>query len=163
GDLIDFDPSLNGNAIDLTTGELLIEHDISILGPGANLLTVERSYANGIPAFRIFEISTGNKVSISGLTIKNGLVATDEGGNPVISTAYGGGIFNSYQASLTVTNSLLAYNGAGSVNQTGMHDSLALGGAVYNDGSAAFTLTTFDHNSADGSWASFNEGGGGIA
>ena len=40
GDTIDFDSSLNGLTITLTTGELLIDKDLSIIGPGANLLAV---------------------------------------------------------------------------------------------------------------------------
>ena len=162
GDTIAFDPSLNGNAIDLTTGELLVQHDISIVGPGSDQLTVERSSADGTPAFRIFEIAARHSVSISGLTISNGLVNTDDNGLPVVSTALGGGIYNAFEANLTVTNSLLYGNGAGSCNQTGMANSRTYGGAVYNDGTASFTSTTFDHNSAVGSWASFSEGGGGI-
>src|SRR5262249_28761847 len=98
GDTIDFDPSLNGHAIDLTTTELLVRHDISIVGPGADQLTVERSYAENIPAFRLFEIAAGHTVSISGLTLKNGLIAGDENGQPVVSTALGGGIYNAYGA-----------------------------------------------------------------
>src|SRR5260221_14726413 len=60
------------SAITLTNGELLINRDLTINGPGAKLLTVQRSAANGTPAFRIFDIAVGIYATISGLTIANG-------------------------------------------------------------------------------------------
>src|SRR5436190_1098295 len=41
-DTIQFDSSLNGQIIILTTGELLINKSITINGPGSNLLTIMR-------------------------------------------------------------------------------------------------------------------------
>src|SRR6478672_7668187 len=38
GDTIDFDPALNGQTILLTTAELAIAKNVTISGPGANLL-----------------------------------------------------------------------------------------------------------------------------
>src|SRR6266404_1827545 len=43
GDTIQFDPSLNGRTITLTSGELVINKNITIAGPGGDLLTVSRS------------------------------------------------------------------------------------------------------------------------
>src|SRR5262245_39086215 len=40
GDTIQFDPALIGQTITLTTGELLIDKNITISGPGWKLLTV---------------------------------------------------------------------------------------------------------------------------
>src|SRR5438105_7986515 len=51
GDIIGFDPPLNGQTISLTSGELVINKDISISGPGSDLLTVSR--AQSAPEFRI--------------------------------------------------------------------------------------------------------------
>ena len=42
GDVINFDPSLNGQAIRLTTSALVIDDNISITGPGPDLLAVCR-------------------------------------------------------------------------------------------------------------------------
>src|ERR1043166_634809 len=67
-DTINFAPGLT--TINLTNGELLINKNLTINGPGANLLTVQR---NTTAQFRIFKISNGNlNVTISGLTISKG-------------------------------------------------------------------------------------------
>src|SRR5262245_57417189 len=58
GDAIDFSLPAN-SAIDLTSGELAINKDLTISGPGANLLTIQRSAAPGTPNFRIFNITAG--------------------------------------------------------------------------------------------------------
>src|SRR6476646_5553177 len=49
GDTIDFDPSLKGQTISLTSVELVINKSITISGPGPNLLAVSR--AQNAPAF----------------------------------------------------------------------------------------------------------------
>src|SRR5215468_8007355 len=58
-------------AITLTSGELAINKDLVISGPGSSILTIERIFAPAPPAFRIFNLQAGI-VSISGLTIRNG-------------------------------------------------------------------------------------------
>src|SRR5437899_3212704 len=83
-DTINF--SVSGT-IKLTSAALLIDKNLTISGPGANVLTVQRSTAGGTPQFRVFEIAIGYfNVTISGLTIANGNVPT--------SANVGGGIFN---------------------------------------------------------------------
>ena len=52
--------------IALTTGEILIEKDLTITGPGANLLTV-----SGNNTSRVFNITGGVIVTISGLTMRD--------------------------------------------------------------------------------------------
>ena len=127
GDTINFNSSLNGQTITLTSGELLINKNLTITGPGANLLAI-----NGNAAGRVFEITSGIDVTISGLTITNG----NSGGD------YGGGIYN--QGTLTVTNSTLSGNSAGAGG----------GGGIMNDGrfgsAATMTITnsTLSGNSA---------------
>src|SRR5437762_13958179 len=69
GDTINFAAGLT--TITLTSAELLINKNLTITGPGANLLSVQRSAASGTLLFRIFNIATGN-VTISGLNIANG-------------------------------------------------------------------------------------------
>src|SRR6266403_2283751 len=71
GDTIQFDSTLNGQAITLTSGELPITHNITISGPGANLLTVKRSSSAGTN-FRIFHVMPSLTVTIQGLTISDG-------------------------------------------------------------------------------------------
>src|SRR5438132_10555860 len=55
GDTIQFDPALNGQTITLTSGELVIDKNITISGPGPNFLTVS---ALIIPKFlfRVFHV-----------------------------------------------------------------------------------------------------------
>jgi hypothetical protein len=63
GDTIVFAPWLQG-AITLTSGGLDISEDLQIEGPGANVITV-----SGDNASRVFDISSGVTVTLSGLTI----------------------------------------------------------------------------------------------
>src|SRR5882762_2269047 len=51
GDTIDFDPSLKGQTISLTSAELVINKSITVSGLGPNLLAVSR--AQNAAAFRI--------------------------------------------------------------------------------------------------------------
>src|ERR1051325_2016584 len=74
GDTISF--NLSGPII-LTSAELLISASVAISGPGPTNLIIMRSAAATHP-FRIFNI-TGGIVSISGLTISNGLVSGTAG------------------------------------------------------------------------------------
>ena len=60
-------------AITLTRGELKVFKPLNLEGPGAQLLTIQRSEEPGTPAFRIFQVMNG-PASISGLTIRNGRV-----------------------------------------------------------------------------------------
>src|SRR2546426_1146329 len=111
GSTITFDmsPGHVTSPITLTTAELAINKNLTITGPGANLLTVMRSAAGGTPNFRVFNIASGT-VSISGLTISNG------------NGSFGGGILN--QSTLTLIGSAISGNTASST-----------GGGIYNFGS----------------------------
>src|SRR4051812_8317551 len=62
GDTIDFDPSLNGQTITLTGGELLVNKSLTICGPGPNTLTVDGNHAG-----RIFRVSGGVTATIGGM------------------------------------------------------------------------------------------------
>ena len=72
GDTIDFDSSLNGQLITLTSSQLLVNKSITITGPGRDQLWIRRSDALGTPEFRLFYISSGNTVTISGLNMTGG-------------------------------------------------------------------------------------------
>ena len=68
GDTIAF--NLGGSAtISLTSGELVINKNIAVMGPGANLLAIVR--AQGAPIFRIFHVRPSHTVTIQGVTISN--------------------------------------------------------------------------------------------
>jgi hypothetical protein len=109
GNTIVFSNTVNG-AILLTTGELLISNNVTILGPGANVLAVS---GNGVS--RVFHI-TNSVVTLAGLTLSNGLAA---------GLAYpfnsGGGVYNGSSV-LTLSNCTLSGNAA------------TYGGGIFNDG-----------------------------
>src|ERR1700686_761357 len=101
GDTINFAAGVT--TITLTSGELLINKNLTINGPGANLLTVQRSTAGGTPDFRIFNIASGNfNVTISGLTVSNGNAPQFSGG--------GGGILNVSTGTVNIVNDTITGN-----------------------------------------------------
>jgi N-acetylneuraminic acid mutarotase len=119
GDTIQFAVS---GTIALTSGELLVEHDITISGPGTENLAV-----NGNANSRVFHIGSGHTVTISGLTITNGQ-ALD-----------GGGIFNDH-ARLTLINCAIDRNNGG-----------IRGSGIYNDGDrSGFASLEIDNSSVRG-------------
>jgi hypothetical protein len=143
GGTITFDMNQVVSPINLTSADLVITKNLTITGPGANLLTVQRSTAGGTPEFRIFTINPGKVVTINGLTISNGK----------LTNGFGGGIF-SVNATLNLNNCAVSGN---STSGTG------IGGGISNlsqsNGTATMTITnsTVSGNSAPG-----NGVGGGI-
>jgi len=137
GDTINFDSSLKGETIILTSGQLVVGDSVTISGPGADQLTVQRSTAGGTPNFRIFLISSGKTVTISGLAITNGHVTDD----------WGGGVYNDH-AIVTISNCALTGNSA-SLGGCGIFNS------GRNSGSATLTVinSTLSGNSASGAGA----------
>src|SRR5438132_7457691 len=166
GDTITF--AVTG-AIDLTSGELVINRNITISGPGANLLAVSRA-ANAAP-FRIFHVMLGHTVIIEGLTISNGSVLN----------TFGGGIYN-FESALTVNSCALAGNsalgqqgsgggifsnggGAGGnasliiINSAFSGNAATTGGAIDNNGSSGIANLTISNSTLSGNSASFVGGG----
>jgi uncharacterized repeat protein (TIGR01451 family) len=138
GSTITFDmtPGHVVSPITLTSAELLITKNLTIQGPGANLLTVQRSAAGGTPSFRIFNVTSGT-VQIKGLTISNGHVGT--GGS-------GGGITN--RAILTLNAAVVSGNTAPNA-----------GGGIQSDGSNASASLTLINSTVSGNTAgSFGAG-----
>jgi hypothetical protein len=177
GDTIAFAVS---GAIGLTSGELLVDKDLTISGPGAENLAVDGNTKSRV--FHIISETIENQttVTISGLAIRNGVASggdyPDDSGAGIyndhatltlndcaitgnVASGYGGGIFNdsdngdiknSRPAFLTINNSMFTGNSAGSI-----------GGGVYNyavvSNTASLTVnnSTFTANSA-------GDSGGGI-
>ena len=154
GDAIDA-TGISG-AIILTSGELRVNASVTINGAGADVLAVD-----GNAAGRVFLITFGDTVTISGFTIRNANVGADGGGidnedgstvtviNCTLSgniAGLGGGIFNG--GSLTIANSTLSGNMAGE------------GAGTYNDGSGTVTIinSTLSGNMAGTGSGSFNIG-----
>src|SRR6266542_451507 len=156
GDTIDFDSSLEGQIITLTSGQLLVNRSVGISGLGADNLTVDGN-AND----RVFYINPNNTVTISGLTITNGVVVGDGAGiyndratltvsNCTVSDNSGSGIFN-LNAELTVSNCTISGNSGGGIFNYGFSGS----------GTATLTITnsTLSGNSASQGGGIYNVGG----
>jgi hypothetical protein len=136
-DTIVFAPSLNGQTITLTSGELTIEKDLDIEGPGASLLAI-----SGNDSSRVFDIRSAASVIIAGLTITHGRVTAT---GPASQTPGGGGIRN--EGNLTLRDDLLSHNQALGSDQA----SWTMGGAVLNfSGKLTVTDSTFVGNIAIG-------------
>src|SRR6266498_3148573 len=168
GDTITFAVS---GTIGLTSGELLVDKDITISGPGAESLAVDGNATSGV-----FHIGYGRTVTISGLTITNGTggIGNDNAmltlSNCTISGNSGYGISNGYYdySTLTLSNCTVTGNsGDGISNFTGsgesyvqIRDSVVSGnsgsgisnGAYYEGSGAGLTLNncTISGNSGVG-------------
>src|SRR5438034_5145183 len=176
GDTINFAAGLG--TVTLTSGELVIDKDLTISGPGSGNLTIQRSSAGGTPEFRIFNVtsSTGT-ITISGVTVSNGLAdgeteslrsgggINNEGtltlddcvitGN--IAKESGGGVANRLNgSSLTMKNSFVTGNSVATLDRGGW------GGGVYN-GSNTMDVTncTVSDNSVQAD-AGHDAYGGGV-
>jgi hypothetical protein len=132
GDTINFDPSLVGQTITLTNGELAINKSMDIEGLGADQLTVS---GNGVS--RIFDISSGVTVTIAGMTMTDGLV---NGSSPVLAGT-GGAILNF--GTLTLYNDVLSNNQAiGDASKSPLgKPGRALGGGLANLGTGPLTIS----------------------
>jgi hypothetical protein len=140
GDTIQFAAELGGQTLVLTNGEVAIDKNITISGPGPDQLRVQRSDDLGAPLSRVFHVMPDRTVTIEGLTISNGQADT------------GGGILSDH-AKLTISNCSVENNYA-----------TLQGGGIFNDGGSSATLTIV--NSGVISNGAFGDGldvrGGGI-
>jgi uncharacterized repeat protein (TIGR01451 family) len=115
GSTISFDMNQVVSPITLTTGELIVDKNVTITGPGANLLTISGNLAS-----RVFNIGSGVTAVISGLTVANGK-----------DSFQGGGIFTDLNGTLTAGRLTLSNNSAGTdaryclwwgiLNSVGLH------------------------------------------
>ena len=116
--IIDANLGAGGDTINITatgTVSLLtalpaLNRGVTIIGPGASLLTVRRNPTAGTPSFRVFKINSGVSALISGMTISNGNLTGFIGTDPD-----GAGIKNS--GTLTINACLITDNDA--VDQSG--------------------------------------------
>lgn len=166
GSTITFDMTQVTSPIALTSGQLVIDKDLTIQGPGANLLTVARSTAGGTPDFRILTVSAGSiDTTIKGLTISGGhntsgagLLSNSSGtvtitecivsGNVAGNNAAGGVFNNSITGTINITNSSISGNSA----------ALFAGGVLNSFGTINITGSTVNGNSG----SLIGGGGGGI-
>jgi Ca2+-binding RTX toxin-like protein len=141
GDAIVFSPRVRGT-ITLTSGDLYINKNLTIRGPGADKLAI-----SGNNYDEVFYISSGKTVRMSGLTITKG------------SNYYGGGINN--RGNLTLIKSVVSGNSSGygggidnenvlrlvesSVNNNFADNS---GGGISNEGTLIVERSTISGNRA---------------
>ena len=146
---INFDPSLNNSVITLTS-ELEVSQNVTITGPGAELLSI-----SGDDLVRVLNISNNAAhVNLDGLTIRNG--ATFQGGSGIRNTGIltlthtvvrdntstniglgGGGILN-FQGQVTLIESVIRDN------QT---DATASSGAgINNENGTVIVISSTIHN-----------------
>ncbi len=178
--IIAFAPGLHGTIT--LNSELLINHSVTVDGPGPNELSV-----SGNNSSRVFEVAMG-QVAISGLTIADGREVAGNGGGILVdagatldldqvvvdrNSAYadssgnygdGGGIEN--DGSLTVTQSLfknnLASGGEYAAPITGPITEGSAGGAIDSQGpSLTVSASVFKNNEAVGPSTGTGEGNGG--
>jgi hypothetical protein len=133
GDTIEF--AVTGT-ISLTSGELVIDKNITISGPGSNSLTVRPSSGS---FFRVFNVMPSHSITIQGLTISFGIAEF----------AQGGGIFLDEQVTATIADCSLTNNYTGDI-----------GGAIFSNGGAMLTVLS---STIDGNTAGTSEHGGGGA
>jgi hypothetical protein len=189
GSTIRFDASLRGT-ITLSSGDLDIARNLTILGPGADILSIR-----GGKSGHIIHVLSGTTVTISDLTFKDsdtldGFIV-NEGtltlSNSTISGNTGGGIYNQ-NGKLTLSDSVVSGNTAyrlegGGITSSGgtlmLSDSTVSGntqtgsggGGIYNfGGTLILSNSTVSSNMATGSSSALSSGntvisgnGGGIA
>ncbi len=136
GDTIVFAPSLDGQTIKLTSGDLLVNKNLNIVGPVAGAITV-----SGNDASRVFDVASGATATISNLKIVDGMVDTPLETTPSIATWGGGGILNEPGATLTLVHDTLSNNQA--VGVAGQDE---FGGGLFNLGTATVSGCTFMNN-----------------
>jgi hypothetical protein len=177
GDTILVDPSLNGQQIALTSGQLVIDRSLDIEGPGPGATFTRAPFTVfGTGTDRVFDILSGATVTFSGLAIGPG-VATQGGDiynagslkltgcvvgsgfatGSAASPGMGGGIDNAAGATLTVSQSFIGENAAvfaevinpdGTESFQGANE---LGGGIYEAGGLVrIDNSTLQENDAEG-------------
>jgi hypothetical protein len=142
GGTVDFQPGLTGTIM-LTTGELAIGKDLTIAGPGADVITVSGNHAS-----RVFDIAPSDNVAISGISV-TGARGTSGGGilnQGALNLAdvtlsgnvglAGGGMYN--EGTVTIRDAAISSNNGAGIYNTGhlMIDDTALDDNMSGDGAA---------------------------
>ena len=176
GDTINFASSVT--IVTLTSGELVIDKDLIITGPGANRLTVTTKPPDFV-SFRVFNISSSTAtVSISEITISNGFAQEGLGGGGILSAGVltltgctisdnftsaifggplgGGGVMNDH-GTMIITGCTISNNSEG--------EGEGGGGVLNENGTMTITGCTISNNSTSQGFteSSFTSVGGGIS
>ncbi len=141
--IIDFAPSVSGQTITLTSGELDITTGLTIQGPGAGQLTISGGHSS-----RVFAVNASAPVVLSGLTISNGTAFPNNAAVPYWGD--GGGILN--LSTLTLSGCIVSGNSASAAAP-------AYGGGIYNAGTLTLSGCTVANNYASADMAPAYGGG----
>ncbi len=166
GGTVDFQPGLHGT-ITLTSGELLVSTDLTVAGPGQDVLSV-----SGNGSARVLEIASGVTLTLTSLTLTGGSGRTTVGGvvlNGGIlqltdarlsdsGATRGAGLYNAAGSTATLTHVLVSGNSA-----LDLHTGYGYGGGIYNDVGSTLALsacTLQDNAALSGSPEAGGPGGG---
>jgi CSLREA domain-containing protein len=160
GDTIQFaPPNAPPRTITLSGNELFIYKSVNIVGPGAELLTIDAQQKS-----RLVEVALNADVTFAGIHFRNGAVtgtagnANGTGGAAPGSPAYGGAFLVNPNTTLTLQESIVDNNsvlggtggiilGSGTRAGTGGN---AYGGAIYNSGLLKVVRASVANNDATG-------------
>ena len=163
----------------LEGGELIIKKNITLEGAGAATTIIQAAAAPGVASHRVLNIPYGREVSLSGVTIRNGLVDSSEprhvlfpgtnSGMWGIPLEFGGGIH--VHGTLWLSDSVVTGNqagGGGGIFNGGIlflsntrvegNTATASGGGIYNGGILEASETDLVNNRAGGGGGIFNVG-----
>ncbi|MBX7152481.1 hypothetical protein K1X84_12630, partial [bacterium] len=135
GDTIVFNAGLAGQTITLTSGEILINKNLTIIGLGAANLTV-----SGNSSSRIFVVTGGVTVTIRKLMLRDGFAT---------GFTHGGAIHNDF-STVNLDSCILFSNYA---------DLSDYGGGIYTSGDMTIMRSIIDSNVADYGGGIYNDGG----
>jgi hypothetical protein len=124
--------------ITLTSGELVVTQNVSILGPGRDVLAV-----SGNSASRVFNFGSNVVGLLSGLAIRNGIATRTN----LFEAAFGGGVLN--KGNLTIIDSYVTNNFAHEFRGDA-------GGGIASSGSLTLSNVIVSGNSAE-------DNGGGLS
>lgn len=173
-DTITFAPGLfagGARTLTPTDGAFFVFNDVTLSGPGANLLTIDGNDAHRV--FYVgFDSTTPGTVTIAGLTVANGVAFGDGGGiyasgaeggtigellildSLVVennSASFFGGGVSTADISLSIRNSRISSNEAATLNDGGAGGGVAFfGNYFYSDESLDIANTTISGNSVVG-------------
>jgi CSLREA domain-containing protein len=149
GDVIGF--SVNGT-INLTSALPSFSKSMTISGPGAGQLTVRR---NSAEPYRIFVVNAGADITMSGLTVSNGLAPLPVNGGP---SQEGGGIYNA--GGMALTGVTVSGNATSNSPASATPVAPSGGGGIYNSGTLLMTDCNVSENSTGSALAGTSLSGG---
>ncbi len=124
---ITFDPSVQGT-IQLTSGDLNIGKNLSLLGPGADKLVISSTRSS------VIHVIPSVSVSISNLAFEDSQITFENTG-----ALFGSFIYN--EGTLSLTNTII------SGNRVSSGSSFVCGGGIFNGGKLSLINTIVSHNS----------------